>query len=151
MKPSVDGRRGDRSGWKLVGNSSKWERPVGWGRPPRLGHASPITGKTKTTQLSPSPDRQEHPFSVYMRDVGNFRTQIHSLQIRDTYFTCRAVRCLCCIFLIFLWFFFHLQINNIEKCLHWCGLDPSNKARAVYIYLSPKIYSDANTDWEQFF
>ena len=29
MKPSVDGRRGDRSGWKLVGNSSKWERPVG--------------------------------------------------------------------------------------------------------------------------
>ena len=23
MKPSVDGRRGDRSGWKLVGNSSK--------------------------------------------------------------------------------------------------------------------------------
>ena len=58
-----------------------------------MGHASPITGKTKTTQLSPSPDRQEHPFSVYMRDVGNFRTQIHSLQIRDTYFISRAVRC----------------------------------------------------------
>ena len=47
--------------------------------------------------------------------------------------------------------YFHLQINKIEKCLHWCGLDPSNKARAVYIYLSPKIYSDANKDWEQFF
>ena len=47
--------------------------------------------------------------------------------------------------------YFHLQINKIEKCLHWCGLDPSNKARAVYIYLSPKINSDANKDWEQFF
>ena len=87
------------------------------------------------------------PFSVYMRDVGNFRTKIHILQIWDIHITSRTVFDVSSEFCEY----FHLQINKIEKCLHWCGLDPSNKARAVYIYLSPKIYSDANKDWKQFF
>ena len=148
MKPSVDGGRGDRSGWKLVGNPSKWERPVG-----ETTQAGARISHYRQNQNNPTLTKSRQtraPFSVYMRDVGNFRTKIHSVQIWDTYFTSRAVRCLWCVF----WYFceyFHLQINKIEKCLHWCGLDPSNKARAVYIYLSPKIYSDANTDWEQFF
>ena len=91
MKPSVDGRRGDRSGWKLVGNSSKWERPVGETTQDgaRISHYrqnqnNPTLTKSRQTRA---------PFSVYMRDVGNFQTKIHSVQIRDTYFISRAVRC----------------------------------------------------------
>ena len=76
-----------------------------------MGHASPITGKTKTTQLSPSPDRQEHPSPFTWEMLGTleqkytvYKLEIHTLllglsDVFDVFsdifvniFICRSIR-----------------------------------------------------------